>query len=77
MAHHFSRLYINNVVHYCILSSYQVTTATKAVALNCIEIDISAVSYLPEGAGAEVAGTVEYQKENETAVFTFPQELQV
>ena len=55
----------------------QVTKTTASVTVNSIEIDISSVSYLPDGESNELAGTVEYKKENETATFTFPSELKV
>lgn len=57
--------------------SVEVTSATKTVTLNSIEIVISSVTYLADGAGTEVTGSVEYQKEKETATLTFPEELKV
>lgn len=58
-------------------NSHQVLAATKSVTLNCMEIEISSVSYLADGAGTEVTGSVELKKEQETAIFTFPEELKV
>ncbi|XP_045180065.2 puromycin-sensitive aminopeptidase-like [Mercenaria mercenaria] len=55
----------------------EVSSPTKTVTLNSIEIEISSVSYLAEGETSEVTGAVEYKKENETASFTFPSELKV
>lgn len=52
-----------------------VNKATKTIKVNSIEIDISNVSYLPEGAGKEITAAVSYSKEHETATFEFPEEI--
>ncbi|KAH3753711.1 hypothetical protein DPMN_188354 [Dreissena polymorpha] len=52
----------------------QVAEPTRTVTLNCIEIEVSNVSYTPDG-GSELVGAITYKKEDELAVFTFEEEL--
>ncbi|WAR11437.1 PSA-like protein [Mya arenaria] len=51
-----------------------VVEPTKAISVNCIEIEVKSVQYQADG-GSEITGTIEYKKENEIAVFTFPEQL--
>jgi len=62
--------------HQALFFHLQVVEATSSVSVNCIEIEVQSVEFTP-AAGSPISGTVEYKKQNEIAVFNFPQELPV
>ena len=51
--------------------------ATSTVSLNCADIIVSVAKYKVEGSAEPLKAKVDYEKDEEKVVLTFPSELQV
>ena len=55
----------------------QVKKATSTVNLNCADITVSEAKYTAKGSDATLTAKVDYEKDDEKVVLTFPAPLQV